>query len=77
MAFIEQLVAHAKGKQQLRRSKNKRLRQACAAAGQLPSKVSRSCCSRYVRLPDWEDPLVDLEALIPQGWRTPRRDCVR
>ena len=71
MALIEQLVAHAKGKQQLRRSKNKR-----AAAGGAPpqanlqASVCRSGCSR-ARFPAsvypqiWEDRLVDLEALSP------------
>ena len=68
MALIEQLVAHAKGKQQLRRSKNKRLRQAVhrhrpISKQGIQERLFTLAFSGLVYPQIWEDPLVDLEAL--------------
>ena len=81
MALIEQLVAHAKGKQQLRRSKNKRLRQAVhrhkADHPQgIQERLFTLAFSGLVYPQIWEDPVVDLEALSPQGGRASRRHRV-
>jgi hypothetical protein len=68
MALIEQLVAHAKGKQQLRRSNNKRLRQAVhrhrpISKQGIQERLFTLAFSGLVYPQIWEDPLVDLEAL--------------
>ena len=68
MALIEQLVAHAKGKQRLRRSKNKRLRQAVhrhrpISKQGIQERLFTLAFSGLVYPQIWEDPLVDLEAL--------------
>ena len=67
MALIEQLVTHAKGKQQLRRSKNKRLRQAVhrhrpISKQGIQERLFTLAFSGLVYPQNWEDPLVDLEA---------------
>ena len=68
MALIEQLVAHAKGKQRLHRSKNKRLRQAVhrhrpISKQGIQERLFTLAFSGLVYPQIWEDPLVDLEAL--------------
>ena len=72
MALIEQLVTHAKGKQQLRRSKNKRLRQAVhrhrpISKQGIQERLFTLAFSGLVYPQIWEDPLVDLEALSLKG----------